>query len=296
MFSCAPCVPFRVSGCNGTPARAGQLSSGSRDRRSWRRNTICTASRLPHLRAPGRSLASLPVSARSRLRACLSAARLSTFLASSPFRALLSPRLANLFAGLLSWGWPAPDGYPPGTCPPPLHRHIRRASTPGDRSHLRPRSSQLRSPVPPSWFLTTSTVSSARRPAGLLHPAAGPGVRHVSDREIGFPISRTLPAARPPLEGHHHPTAVTRSLAPATSLTFFLDSCPAYPCGWDRARIEAVVYEALLRGEVSGEAPRCRVVSTLFLPGLLSSPRCCAAVSRSAALSPGRKTGSARRR
>jgi hypothetical protein len=34
--------------------------------------------------------------------------------------------------------------------------------------------------VPSVWFLTTSTGSSARRSAGLLHPAADPGVRRVS--------------------------------------------------------------------------------------------------------------------
>jgi hypothetical protein len=36
--------------------------------------------------------------------------------------------------------------------------------------------------VPPAWFLTTSTAFSAHRLAGLLHPAAGPGVRRVSGR------------------------------------------------------------------------------------------------------------------
>jgi hypothetical protein len=35
-------------------------------------------------------------------------------------------------------------------------------------------------PVPTSWFRTTSPAFSARRTAGLLHPAAGPGVRRVS--------------------------------------------------------------------------------------------------------------------
>jgi hypothetical protein len=112
-----------------------------------------------------------------------------------PFRALLSPWPG--IPGLLSWGWPATDGCPPETCPPPLHRHHRRASTPGDRSHRRFGSDQLPNPVPSSWFLATSTVSSARRLAGLLRPAAGPGVRRVSDREIGFPI------ANPPRRRDH---------------------------------------------------------------------------------------------
>jgi len=45
---------------------------------------------------------------------------------------------------------------------------------------LRPRGDHPRSPVPSSWFLTTSMVSSASSVAGLLHPAADPGVRRVS--------------------------------------------------------------------------------------------------------------------
>jgi hypothetical protein len=43
--------------------------------------------------------------------------------------------------------------------------------------------------VPTSWFRTTSPVFSARRTAGLLHPAAGPGVRRVSRNPL--PRSRT---------------------------------------------------------------------------------------------------------
>jgi len=38
----------------------------------------------------------------------------------------------------------------------------------------------LESPVPSLWFLTTSTASSARRLAGLLHPATDHEVRRVS--------------------------------------------------------------------------------------------------------------------
>jgi hypothetical protein len=73
----------------------------------------------------------------------------------------------------------------------PLHRHAREPSTPATMatSSLRPRGVHPRSPVPPSWFLTTSTVSSASRVAGLLHPAADPGVHRVS--------ARGVPARRP---------------------------------------------------------------------------------------------------
>jgi len=65
----------------------------------------------------------------------------------------------------------------------PLHRHPSRASTPPNRHCCRPGSVPgclPRNPVPSSWFCTTSTVSSARKAAGLLHPAASHGVRRVS--------------------------------------------------------------------------------------------------------------------
>ena len=45
--------------------------------------------------------------------------------------------------------------------------------------------------VPPAWFRTTSTVFSALKFAGLLHPAAGRGVRRVS-RKPAPPRSRPL--------------------------------------------------------------------------------------------------------
>jgi hypothetical protein len=45
--------------------------------------------------------------------------------------------------------------------------------------------------VPPAWFRTTSTVFSALKFAGLLHPAAGRGVRRVS-RKPAPPGSRPL--------------------------------------------------------------------------------------------------------
>jgi hypothetical protein len=52
------------------------------------------------------------------------------------------------------------------------HRRLRRA--------LGPTAPPVQPLVPTSWFRTTSPVSSARRTAGLLHPAAGPGVRRVA--------------------------------------------------------------------------------------------------------------------
>jgi hypothetical protein len=58
--------------------------------------------------------------------------------------------------------------------------------------------------VPSTWFPTTSTASSAHRLAGLLRPAAGPGVRRVSGRDPprdaepfeGFPSSTAVPRHR----------------------------------------------------------------------------------------------------
>ena len=61
----------------------------------------------------------------------------------------------------------------------PLHRHQHRASTPGKPG---PETCQCSELVPPLPFLPVSAVYSARRLAGLLHPAADHGVRLVSSR------------------------------------------------------------------------------------------------------------------
>jgi hypothetical protein len=58
--------------------------------------------------------------------------------------------------------------------PSSVHSHGP-ASRPASATRCHPRR-----PVPPSWFRTTSAASSARSVAGLLHPAADPGVRPVS--------------------------------------------------------------------------------------------------------------------
>jgi hypothetical protein len=62
---------------------------------------------------------------------------------------------------------PLPDRAPVRT----RHRRLRRA--------LGPTAPPVLPPVPTTWFRTTSPAFSARRTAGLLHPAAGPGVRRV---------------------------------------------------------------------------------------------------------------------
>jgi hypothetical protein len=72
--------------------------------------------------------------------------------------------------GLLSWG---SSKIAP---PPALHQ----VSCPGRASSsFGPRLPHLRH-LPPLSFLATSAVYSTRHLAGLLHPAAGHGVRHVS--------------------------------------------------------------------------------------------------------------------
>jgi hypothetical protein len=63
-------------------------------------------------------------------------------------------------------------GYPSTGAPGRVHSRDVAASS----AHR----CQTASRVPSSWFLTTATVYSAPRPAGLLHPATGHGVRCVS--------------------------------------------------------------------------------------------------------------------
>ena len=61
----------------------------------------------------------------------------------------------------------------------PLYRLSDARPLPGSKLPVRwslPRSQH----GPSSWFHTTSTVYSAQRPAGLLRPASGSGVRYVS--------------------------------------------------------------------------------------------------------------------
>jgi len=107
-------------------------------------------------------------------------------------------------------------------CLSPLHRRPRAASTPAAviKPSLRLRGFPPRSPVPPSWFLATSTVSSASRVAGLLHPAADPGVHRVSAcwcpgpktaTFLRFPAVQVRTPRRTPLR---QPQRVAASVAP----------------------------------------------------------------------------------
>jgi hypothetical protein len=80
-------------------------------------------------------------------------------------------RIARLVAELLPWGFQK-------TAPPSF------ASLKSHAPHALPPASSRCLPAPcvapPSWSLTTSTGSSFRALAGLLHPAPDPGVHRVS--------------------------------------------------------------------------------------------------------------------
>jgi len=74
------------------------------------------------------------------------------------------------------------------------------------------------SPVPPSRFLTVLVVCSACCLAGLLHPAADPGVRRVSGRPAGsFRFREVVPSSSTlqPFEAFPLSAAVPLSRAPA---------------------------------------------------------------------------------
>jgi len=113
-----------------------------------------------------------------------------------------------------------------GMCLLPLHRHAVAASTPA----LDPKVARFGFEVPPSklvpssWFCTTSTASSAAAVAGLLHPAADPGIHRVSGSRR--PAIKPL-VSRPPRDAGPAPrripldsrSASPRSLPPCRSLT-----------------------------------------------------------------------------
>ena len=79
----------------------------------------------------------------------------------------------------------------------PLHRHRLIASTPGCPGL---EACQLLKRVPSLSFLPTSTVYSAMDPAGLLHPAADPGVHLVSSRATDIRRRSTFLTDEQPFE------------------------------------------------------------------------------------------------
>lgn len=119
-------------------------------------------------------------------------------------------------------GHPHPQRSKARSAPPstsPNRVHSQRAAGEPDLSPSAP-TCQGRSPVPPTWFLTTATAFSARRLAGLLHPAADPGVhpvsplphRRLSPTPLGSP---RFPGTLPPLEVLPRSAAVAQSPAPS---------------------------------------------------------------------------------
>lgn len=93
----------------------------------------------------------------------------------------------------------------------PSRRHACRASTPGSRSPLRPDGYQPSGPDPSSWFLPTSTVSSARRSRVCCTPQPDKGSSRF-----------TLTGARRPRPSEDGPEHGTLAVAlPATRFTPF---------------------------------------------------------------------------
>jgi len=200
-------VPFRVSRNRRLSRLAPRHSRGvhlGRARERFERlliracsTLLCVAGRLAF---PASSLALPPTrlapdgggpsrSSASRRRSPGIAASGPSTLPSAPLRStFLLPGPAH--AGLLSWGRTGRSGFPrcawphrPSVSFAPSREGPKRVHS---RHGPRPASSapgcQSGSPVPTTWYLTTSPVFSALRLAGLLHPAADPGVRRVSTR------------------------------------------------------------------------------------------------------------------
>jgi hypothetical protein len=183
----------------------------------------------------------------------------------------------------------------------PLHRHILRASTPGPDASRRPKPAAPKSHgptappvqhlVPPSWFRTTSTAFSARRTAGLLHPATGPGVRRVSLKPA--PTTRLPPRGwgdrqrrpvgpgrgRPRFPRRFDPSKSSPRSQPYGVSTACSASVPSgAPPGGDTPRsplpvggsgvcaMETLDFEALLRERVRCVRHPCGHLDRSFLP------------------------------
>jgi len=177
-----------------------------------------SSARLPGRNGPSRS------SAKHRRPPCIAAGTVIDPLFGSTSELPSSPCPAH--TGLLSWGWTGITGSHRRPCPSPLRRPSvsgllsrghRARPLPDGKQASRPSAPgcQSRSPVPSSWFRTTSTVFSARRLEGLLHPSADHGVRPVSRATVRRPAR--FPERLPPLEELPRPAVgspVTRCLGP----------------------------------------------------------------------------------
>jgi len=164
----------------------------------------------------------------------------------------------------------------------PLHRLL--ATRPLPREELLRASasgSHPRSHVPSSWFHTTSTAFSASQSAGLLHPAAGPGVRGVSavasptegrGRSGFLSAQDSHPSKEPPCDSR---TASPRPLPPCRSSPRFPRARPApllgrrLHVGWARG----VGFEALLHHRVPASVRAIAGAGEPVLPGLRSPSR-----------------------
>jgi hypothetical protein len=143
--------------------------------------------------------------------------------------------------------------------PPRLSLRLRLASA---------RSRQGAGPVPPSWFSTTLTASSVVRPAGLLHPAADPGVRRVAVACAPVPRHLHVPdlPRRSTLRSLSTPVAVRRvstvSRTPAL-LPFTVASCSC-----ERSRLDS---RAFLHGTGSRDPSDLAAFGPVQLPWVSSS-------------------------
>jgi hypothetical protein len=105
----------------------------------------------------------------------------------------------------------------------PLHRNRRRASTPrSPEGSPLARGCHTSKLVPSLSFLPTSTVYSAHRPAGLLHPASGHGIRCVSSLALRDPKTSSTPALSQQRTSYpsepsprRQPHLVTKAVAPS---------------------------------------------------------------------------------
>lgn len=199
-----------------------------------------------------------------------------TLLTFAPLQSLFCS--APAFSGLPLLGFVEPAQAraplaPPPTRPPCVHSHRVLRPGFGNEGAIPHR------PVPSSWFLTTSTASSARKFAGLLHPAASPGVRRVSSRRRLRPETtrasyRTRSTRSPrrlftPLEEFHPTAAVLRhrsrcppGVAPMPPLPLRTPPLPATHL--TRTSAPDLTFKALLRSRVRN------AVMPLPAPGALS--------------------------
>jgi hypothetical protein len=179
-----------------------------------------------------------------------------------PSRAPLS--CGPALTGLLSWDSSgrtltrsSPCTAPSSTWPRRVHSHPMSPS--GFGSEL-----PARVPVPSSWFLTTSTVSSASKRAGLLHPATDPGVHRVS-------CVRSPPASR---SCRGRATRSPRCVHPSKNSRD--RSCSASPRPLPPRRsapFGAVDLEVLFHDRVCDVASALQMTRILSFLGFLSSSR-----------------------